>query len=120
MLINSHLKIYVARDYADLRKSFQGLGMLVQHVLMLNPLSGHLFVFFNRRLDKVKILYWDSNGFCLWQKRLEKGTFPNWSFKETHLTIAYCDLILWLNGQAIKQPLPHTQQQAYFDNFVMS
>lgn len=49
--------------------------MYVQHVLKGNPLSGDWFVFYNRRCDLIKILYWHTNGFCLWQKRIEKGTF---------------------------------------------
>jgi transposase len=49
--------------------------MHVQQVLGGDPLSGNLFVFYNRRFDLVKILYWQTNGFCLWQKRIEKGTF---------------------------------------------
>ena len=67
MLFVSYLtQIYIAHGYVDLRKSFQGLSMLVQDVLRLNPLSGHLFVFFNKRLDKIKVLYWDKTGLCLW------------------------------------------------------
>ncbi len=75
LFVGSGIQIYLARDPVDFRKSFQGLGLLVQDVLRLNPLSGHLFVFLNKRLDKIKVLYWDQNGFCLWQKRLERGRF---------------------------------------------
>ena len=75
MLIPEGGKIYLASTYVDLRKSYQTLGMHVQQVLKGNPLSGDLFVFYNRRSDLLKILYWHMNGFCLWQKRIEKGTF---------------------------------------------
>ena len=75
MLIPAISKIYLASCHVDLRKSYQTLGMHVKHILGGDPLSGNLFVFYNKRCDLVKILYWQTNGFCLWQKRIEKGTF---------------------------------------------
>jgi len=65
----------VATGATDLRKSFDGLSGLAQSVLRQDPLSGHLFIFANRRRDRVKILHWDRSGFVLLYKRLEKGTF---------------------------------------------
>ena len=70
----SHLKVYLAPGYTDMRKAINGLSILVDG-LDLDPFSGHLFVFCNRRQTMLKILYWDRNGFCLWQKRLEKDRF---------------------------------------------
>jgi transposase len=58
-----------------LRRGFDGLAVLVQTVLEADPLSGHLFVFFNRRRDRVKVLFWDRTGYCLYYKRLESGVF---------------------------------------------
>jgi transposase len=75
MLIPSNLKIHLASQAVDMRKSSQTLAVLVKNVLQQNPFCGHLFVFYNKRKDIVKILYWQTNGFCLWQKKLEKGTF---------------------------------------------
>lgn len=69
------LKAYVATEPADLRKSFTGLYALAQNVLKADPRSGALFVFANRRCNRVKILYWDGTGFWVMTKRLEKGTF---------------------------------------------
>jgi transposase len=69
------VKVYVAADVTDMRRSIDGLSLLVQEVLKKDPFSGHLFVFCNKRGDKIKILYWDRNGFCLWFKRLERGVF---------------------------------------------
>ena len=69
------LRVYLALGVTDMRKSINGLSILVKDKLDLDPLSGHLFAFCNRRRDMVKVLYWDRNGFCLWHKRLEKGRF---------------------------------------------
>lgn len=67
------VRIFVAVDATDMRKSFDGLASEAQRVIAQDPLSGHLFVFFNRRRTMVKVLYWDRNGFCLVAKRLERG-----------------------------------------------
>jgi len=69
------VKVYVATDITDMRKSIDSLSVLVQEVLQKDPFSGYLFVFCNKRGDKIKILYWYRNGFCLWYKRLERGIF---------------------------------------------
>ena len=69
------VRILLAREPADMRKGFDGLAHLVESVLQEDPLSGHLFVFRNRRGDRVKLLLWDSDGFLIVYKRLEKGTF---------------------------------------------
>jgi transposase len=58
-----------------MRKSFDGLYALVRDTLELDAFAGHLFVFANRRKDRVKILYWDRDGFAVWAKRLEQGTY---------------------------------------------
>jgi transposase len=75
MLLPLNLKIHLANQAVDMRKSYQTLAALVKNVLHQNPLCGHLFVFHNKKKDVVKILYWQTNGFCLWQKKLEKGKF---------------------------------------------
>ena len=69
------LKAYVATEPADLRKSFAGLYALTQNVLKADPQSGALFVFTNKRRNRVKMLYWDGTGLWVMTKRLEKGTF---------------------------------------------
>jgi transposase len=102
MLIASHVQVYIARERADLRKSYQGLGLLVQDKLGLDALSGHLFVFFNKRLDKVKILYWDVNGFCLWNKRLERGCFKVGAFKAAYWQLSLQQLMMLIAGFDIK------------------
>ncbi len=67
--------VHLATEPVDMRKSINGLSVLAADHLALNPLNGSLFVFYNKGRDKIKILYWDRNGFCLWYKRLEKHRF---------------------------------------------
>jgi len=69
------VRIYLARGATDMRKSIDGLAAVTQQVLEKDPLSGHLFVFCNRRKDRIKILYWETSGYWLLHKRLERGTF---------------------------------------------
>jgi len=75
MLTPTNTRIFLALGSTDMRKAIDGLSILVQDRLELDPLSGHLFVFCNRRRNMIKILYWHRNGYCLWQKRLEKHFF---------------------------------------------
>lgn len=76
MLIpTTDLKVFLSLGSTDMRKSINGLSIIVQENMELDPFSGHLFVFCNRRRNILKILYWDTNGFCLWHKRLEKQYF---------------------------------------------
>lgn len=68
-------KIWLYTLPTDMRKSFTGLSALVKQKLQENPLSGHYFVFINRRKTQTKILYFDRSGYCIWGKRLEQGQF---------------------------------------------
>ena len=69
------VRIYLATAPADMRQGFDRLAAHVKAFLGCDPLSGHLFLFIGRGHDRLKILYWDSDGFALWYKRLEQGTF---------------------------------------------
>ena len=88
-------KVYIAREPIDFRRQIDGLALEVQDVLALDPLSSHIFVFRNRRGDKIKCLYWHGNGFCLLYKRLEQGTFP-WPKHEQSVFCCGLRELVWL------------------------
>ena len=69
------VRLFVARGVTDMRKSFDTLAALVIDVIEQDPQSGHLFLFVNRRRDRLKVLWWDRSGYCLLAKRLEHGRF---------------------------------------------
>ena len=69
------VRVYLCLAPCDMRKSFDSLHSLVREHLELDAFGGHLFVFASRRKDRVKILYWDRDGFAVWSKRLEEGTY---------------------------------------------
>jgi transposase len=69
------VRVYLCLTACDMRKSFDSLHALVREYLELDAFAGHLFVFTSRRKDRVKILYWDRDGFAIWSKRLEEGTY---------------------------------------------
>ena len=92
------MKVHLAFGYTDMRKGIDGLAMLVQGMLRQDPFSGHLFVFRNRRGDRVKILYWDRSGFCLFYKRLEQGVFRLPVSREGCVELEWAELALLLEG----------------------
>ena len=69
------VRVYLCLTPCDMRKSFDSLHALVREHLELDAFAGHLFVFTSRRKDRVKILYWDRDGFAIWAKRLEEGCY---------------------------------------------
>jgi transposase len=75
ILIPAAVRIFLAREPADMRRSFDGLSGMVREGLGADPLSGHLYCFRNKRGDKLKILYFDRTGMALWYKKLEQGRF---------------------------------------------
>ena len=107
ILATDRVQVYVAIGSVDMRKSIDGLSLLVSARLRLNPLAGHLFAFSNRRRTVVKVLYWDRNGFCLWQKRLEKERFRWPELAEEVLEIGHRELRWLLDGLEIRQSQAH-------------
>ena len=75
IMLPSAVRIFLCTRPTDLRKSFDGLTGLVQECFGQDPLTGHLFLFLNRRRDRIKILYFDRDGLAIWYKRLEVGSF---------------------------------------------
>lgn len=108
--LNAFKKIFIAKDPCDFRKQRHGLAALVKGAMGKNPLDhGSLFVFFNRRQDSVKLLYFDETGFALWTKVLEKNTFST-RFLATHtedVSITSKELKWLLQGVDISMIQPH-------------
>jgi transposase len=73
---SADVEVFLCREAVDFRKSINGLSILVEESLDLDPFAERLYVFSNRKRDKIKILYWERSGFVLWYKRLEKARFP--------------------------------------------
>ena len=92
------VRVFLCQLPADMRWSFDTLAALVKRVLAEDPLSGHLFVFRNRRGDRVKILYWDRDGYAIWYKRLEQGVFLFPSHAGDGMEVSAGDLALVLEG----------------------
>lgn len=107
-------RIVLAGGATDLRKSIDGLAALVQESFGLSPFAPTLFVFCNRQRDKLKMLYWEHNGFWLFYRRLERGTF-RWP-KPTDASLAMAihprQLRWLLDGLALEQRLAHRPVQA--------
>jgi len=92
------VRVFLCTQPTDLRKSFDGLHGLVQEVLRQDPLSGDLFVFLNRRRDRVKVLLWEGDGLALFYKRLESGTFALPEAAGDSVTLSSAQLAMLLGG----------------------
>jgi transposase len=93
------LRVYLYGRPVDMRRSYDGLYALARNAMGLDPLSGHLFAFVNRRGTQMKILYFDRSGFCLWGKRLEAGRFiSRWDEAAGTREMDYTGLKLMLEG----------------------
>ena len=100
-------RVYLATGATDMRKAINGLAALVETQMEFSAVSGHLFVFCNRSRTIIKALYWDHNGFCLWQKRLEAERF-RWPSRETQVQEIDPRQLLWLlSGLEVEQAGSH-------------
>ena len=99
------VRVYLCLTACDMRKSFDGLHAMVREHLNLDPFAGHLFVFASRRRDRIKILYWDRDGFAVWSKRLEEGTYaiPSGEVAERRREITAQELGALLSGIDLTQ-----------------
>ena len=109
-MIPSNFAIFVYKNFVDFRKSIDGLAGIVAKDEKIDIYSRSLFIFTNRRKNKVKILYWDKTGFALWYKRLEKGQFP-WPLKMDGniLNLSPQQLEWLLRGVDIVKIKPHAE-----------
>jgi len=112
LTLSPAVRIYLATGATDLRRSIDGLSALVRERFDLDPLSGHLFLFRNRRGDRVKILLWDQSGFWVLYKRLEQGTFA-WpsDADDSPVEMRHRDLLLLLSGV----DLASTRRRRWYD-----
>lgn len=97
------VRVFIHRGPTDMRRSFDGLAVMVREILREDPLSGHLFVFINRRRDRAKVLLWDRTGYWLLYKRLEEGTFVLPVGSEPSVEITSAELALILEGIDLSQ-----------------
>ena len=93
-------RIYFCTQPVDFRRGFNGLGGIIASTFEMNVLDGHLFLFVNRRQDRLKALWWEPGGLILWYKRLERGTFemPRATDGQTHITIDATQLAMLIGG----------------------
>lgn len=96
--LNAHQNYYIYSKATDMRKGFNGLSGLVRNEMAQNPMSGAVYIFLNRRRDRMKILVWESGGFVMYYKLLEKGTFQRPKLNGTSATISWHQLVLIMEG----------------------
>jgi len=104
--VPAKVRVFLCTRATDMRKSFDGLHGLVVEVLRQDPLSGDLFVFLNRRRDRVKLLIWEEDGMLIVYKRLERGTFALPEGDGDSIALSSAQLALLLGGIDLAQTRP--------------
>jgi transposase len=105
----ANTRIWIAAGVTDMRRGFDGLAALVQTQLAADPFCGHLFVFRGRKGDRIKVLWWDGDGLCLFAKRLEDGHFvwPQSTGGRVELTAAQLSMLLeGIDWRRVKRTTP--------------
>lgn len=102
--LSSSNRFHLYSEPTDMRKSFNGLSGIVENELGRSPLCGDVFLFINKRRDKIKLLHWDAGGYTLYYKRLEIGTFelPDYDVSASSITIDYAQMVMIVDGLSIK------------------
>jgi transposase len=103
-MIRDNVRVWLATAPLDMRRGFDRLAEHVRTILAQDPMSGHLFVFGNRSKERLKILWWDQDGYCIYYKRMEKGTFQFPSSKEKSIALSSAQLLKLLSGGTIVAP----------------
>lgn len=109
-VLSQQARIWLRTEPTDMRKSYNGLSALVKNHLEQDPLSGHYFVFVNRRKTMMKVLYFESSGYCVWSKRLEQGQFQVRTSPTGQRCLTWTDLQLLLEGIEVQK---HRQFKRY-------
>jgi transposase len=105
------VRVFLYTVATDMRKSFSGLHGLIVETLQQDPLSGDWFVFLNRRRDRLKVMTWEQDGFAIWYKQLQRGTFALPAYEGDALQLTSRQLALLLTGIDLKQTRPRKRYQ---------
>jgi transposase len=112
LTLPSSVRIFVAAEAVDLRRGFDGLAAATRTLMETNPMNGHVFVFLNRRKNRIKLLVWDRTGWLILYKRLERGTFRVPTEPEPgrrHVEVDAGELGLMLEGLDLRGARPRTR-----------
>ena len=109
ILLPASVRVWLCLSPCDMRRSFDGLHALVRDHLELDPFAGHLYLFVNKRKDRLRIFYWDRDGFAIWSKRLEEGVYapPCGEAGARHFEITAEELSALLSGIDLSTAVRH-------------